>query len=132
MNKEVGDILIDADELKQTRAKESAINENVKEILGSLDRDIKEINKDHGNMLRTTIPAFFDIPGLPNQISRRTIWSKVLEEIMKKNYDVGINLDIKDRCELVIRWETPEDMEEAKRQQSIIDRKRIHPQGVKG
>lgn len=99
---------IKASTLRKSQIQERQINEYVKELLYSIDDEIKRAHNEGKKSCLTTIPIVFDIQNMSNTDAQRSIWARVIIDLKERGFRIHINPQKKE-CRLRITWLTEED-----------------------
>lgn len=112
-------ILIDAHTLKNNNVQKRALDENIHNIIITINTDLKIARSNGESFIITEMPIVFQIPNMNNKDCQRIVWSTVIELLKKKNYDVLINHN-KNNCRLKITMLDKEDNLKIKYQMDIL------------
>jgi len=115
-----GEILIDANYLKNTNVQKRQIKEYTIEILKRINDELKIAHQEGKQYLITELPIIFNITNMTEKNARREVWCKIIECLKQKNYRVLIN-PRDDTCLLKITWVSLEDEENIIYQKNIIE-----------
>lgn len=97
------DILVNATLLKSNSTQKRHIEDYVRDIILKINTELKQAQRDGNYHIITEIPFIFDIPNMKNKDAQRIIWTKAIEIIKNKNFDVRIDFD-QNKCRLKISW----------------------------
>jgi hypothetical protein len=110
---------IKADSLKINENKKKIINKQVVEILAHIDEELKKAHEQDKNVVSVTVPITFSIPYVSNKNAQRIIYSRLLESLIDRGYDVKISLS-EEQTKLIIRWLTDEEEKDIEKQNQLL------------
>ena len=119
-----------ADQLKQTAISTSALESIVREQLRMIDTKIQNSDKTFGrNVVRVELETSFSIPGLAKSEQQRYVYSKLLQSIAERGFEVKIVLDQTYTC-LYIAYTLEFDQAQLDAMNTIIRNGSLRPEQV--
>lgn len=111
--------LIDAHSMKSNSNQKRQINEYVNQIIIGINKELKDARLNGSYYIITELPIIFDITHMSNSNAQRTIYSRVIELLKSKNFNVRIN-HTSNSCLLKITWFTQSEENEIQKQLKLI------------
>lgn len=103
MDTKLDDFLVDATLLKSNGNQKRHIEDYLKEIIIRINIELKQAQRDGCFHIITEIPFIYDIPNMKNKTAQRIIWSKTIDILKNKNFEVKIDFN-QAKCRLKISW----------------------------
>lgn len=113
------DIIVDATLFKNNSTQKRYIDDYLKEIMISINIELKQAHRDGNYYIITEIPFIFDIPNMKNNTAQRIVWARTLEILKNKNFDVKIDSS-QNKCRLKISWLDREQRSNIERENRIL------------
>jgi hypothetical protein len=111
--------LIEANTLRVNSNQKRSINEFINEIVIGINKELKNARFNNVNYIITELPIVIGITNMANSDAQRVVYSKVIELLKNKGFNVKIN-HTPNVCRLKISWLTSEEEREVQRQLRII------------
>jgi hypothetical protein len=100
----------------------SEINTTIREIIGTINREIEAKHENCEQVVVFDLPTTFNIHGIDQDKARRKIYSAVIEDLTspQRGFNVQLKTSKGNAC-LLITWYTPEDAALKQKELSILE-----------
>lgn len=112
---------IKASTLRKSQIQNRQINDYVKELLKSIDEEIMIAHREGQKKIKTNIPIVFDIQNMSNIDAQRSIFARVILNLIDRGFRVKINPS-KNECRIFITWLTVEDELRDKHEKDVLSK----------
>jgi aspartyl/asparaginyl-tRNA synthetase len=111
--------MLQASSLKSNESQKKYIKSVIKDLLNTIDSELKESHKDSKQNLETKLPITFTIPNMNNADAQRIVYSSIIESLEKRGFIVEIEIKSTSTV-LYIRWLNDEEHKEIQIQNLIL------------
>jgi hypothetical protein len=108
-----------ASSLKINSNRINILNAQINGILKTIDDEIKKAYDADLNKLSINLPITFSILNLSNQYAQRYIYYHVLKSLLRREYNVKIDVS-NDKVVFHIKWINEEEEAEIKKQNALL------------
>ena len=110
---------VKANSLKNNSSKNKLIQKEITSILGSIDDEIKISYDKDDYSVNVSVPITFSIPYMSNKNAQRVIYSKILESLISRDFNVKIHLS-DDKTIFNITWLSDEEKKDIEYQNILL------------
>ena len=113
-----------AKSLNRNEAQKTWIKSYTKEILASIDDDLRNAHEAGKKCTSVTLPITFSIPNMENREAQREIYSGVIIDLVNRGFHPKISIT-REVTALLITWLSPKTIEEVNEQTRILSQYRM-------
>ncbi len=111
--------MLNANDLKNNESHKKIIDKEIKEILSTIDDEIKKAYNIGKHKIKFKLPVIFSIPNMSNKNAQRIIYCEVLKSLLKRNFLVETVLTV-DSTDYEITWLSESEYNELEEQNQLL------------